>query len=38
MRLALMRSSVIVAIIMLLKTHLKALYGLSEEYVVDYCA
>ena len=28
-----MRSSVIVAIVMLLKAHLKTLYGLSEEYV-----
>ena len=27
-----LRSSVIVAMIMLLKTHLKTLYGLSEEY------
>ena len=28
-----MRSSVIVAIVMLLKAHLKTSYGLSEEYV-----
>ena len=31
--LGMMRSSVIIAMIMLLKTHLKTLYGLSEEYV-----
>jgi len=30
---ALMRTSVIIAIVMLLKAHLKALYSLSEEYV-----
>lgn len=29
----LMRTSVIVGIVMLLKSHLKTLYGLSEEYV-----
>ncbi|CDO75304.1 hypothetical protein BN946_scf184654.g12 [Trametes cinnabarina] len=32
--LGLMRSSVIVAMIMLLKVHLKTLYGISEEYVI----
>lgn len=31
---ALMRTSVIIAVVMLLKTHLKALYSLSEEYVL----
>jgi len=28
-----MRSSVIISMTMLLKAHLKSLYGLSEEYV-----
>ena len=32
-QLTLLRSSVIIGIIMLLKAHLKSLYGLSEEYV-----
>lgn len=32
-KLPLMRTSVIVAIVMLLKAHLKSLYSLSEEYV-----
>lgn len=32
-RLPFVRSSVIIAIIMLLKTHLKTLYGISEECV-----
>jgi cohesin loading factor subunit SCC2 len=30
---AVMRSSIIIGIVMLLKAHLKSLYGLSEEYV-----
>ena len=30
---ALMRTSVIIAIVMLLKAHLKSLYSVSEEYV-----
>ena len=33
-KLPLLRTSVLIALIMLLKTHLKNLYGLSEEYVV----
>ena len=33
-RLPLVQSSVIIAIIMLLKAHLKILYGITEEYVM----
>ena len=29
-----LRTSVLIAMIMLLKAHLKNLYGLSEEYVI----
>jgi len=32
-KLPLMRTSVIIAMVMLLKTHLKSLYSLSEMYV-----
>lgn len=32
-KLPLMRTSVIIAMVMLLKAHLKSLYSISEEYV-----
>lgn len=36
-KLPLMRTSVIIAMVMLLKAHLKSLYSLSEEYVPPFC-